>query len=207
MQTFTGKKFYFLDPQPADVDILDIAHSLSYQCRYNGHALRFYSVAEHSMLLASYTEHVLKLPLPQIMRALLHDAVEAYVSDVPSPFKKAVPAFPAIEAEVEKVVMEAFGLDPEKPDWLREIDQRICLYEREAIMVKSVEWPDSTGLAPLGMAIQCLAPHEAEGYFMRAYANLSVLLQKERAAPAPHYDPRCPLCGPVQKKAHMGSCK
>ena len=46
-QTFTGRQFFPLDPDPQDIDIVDIAHSLAMQCRYNGHTDRFYSVAEH----------------------------------------------------------------------------------------------------------------------------------------------------------------
>ena len=52
IQTFTGKKFSPLEPRREDIDILDIAHSRSMQCRFNGHCRQFYSVAEHSVRVA-----------------------------------------------------------------------------------------------------------------------------------------------------------
>jgi hypothetical protein len=52
IQTYTGKKFYPLTATIDDIDIEDIAHSLSMQCRFNGHCYVFYSVAEHSVLIA-----------------------------------------------------------------------------------------------------------------------------------------------------------
>jgi hypothetical protein len=71
MQTFTGRRFWPLDPRGEDVLIEDIAHALSLLTRYGGHCTRFYSVAEHSVLLAraATPENALWL--------LLHDASEA----------------------------------------------------------------------------------------------------------------------------------
>ena len=53
IQTFTGRKFFPLAPDGAEVCIEDIAHALSMKCRFNGHCLRFYSVAEHSVRVAN----------------------------------------------------------------------------------------------------------------------------------------------------------
>ena len=52
IETATGIYFNFNDPVVEDISILDIAHSLSNQCRFTGHTSEFYSVAEHSMLVA-----------------------------------------------------------------------------------------------------------------------------------------------------------
>jgi hypothetical protein len=82
MQTFTGRAFYPLDPRPEDIDPVDIAHALSLICRYGGHSSRFYSVAEHCVLMshAVAPEHALW--------ALLHDATEAYLGDMIRPLKR-----------------------------------------------------------------------------------------------------------------------
>lgn len=53
LQTFTGKKIFPLNPRTEDICIADIAHSLSMQCRYNGHTKLFYSVAQHSAVMAN----------------------------------------------------------------------------------------------------------------------------------------------------------
>ena len=79
IETFTGKQFYFLDPTRDSIDIRDIAHSLAYTCRYTGHCKRFYSVAEHSILVSYLADDPLA--------GLLHDASEAYITDIASPIK------------------------------------------------------------------------------------------------------------------------
>jgi hypothetical protein len=81
IQTFTGKQFWPLDPRPDEVYIEDIAHALGNICRFNGHCLRFYSVAEHCF-------HVSHKVVPGLaLMGLLHDAAEAYVCDVVRPVK------------------------------------------------------------------------------------------------------------------------
>ena len=76
-------------PNPDDIRIEDIAHALSNQCRFAGHAREFYSVAEHSV-------HVSQLCLPEhALWGLLHDASEAYLVDLPRPLKL-LPEFAAV---------------------------------------------------------------------------------------------------------------
>lgn len=80
--TYTGKHIDLLDPKPEDIDIHDIAHSLSMQCRYNGHTPEFYSVAQHS-LEVSYAVSA----KPSALAGLMHDAHEAYAGDIVRPVK------------------------------------------------------------------------------------------------------------------------
>lgn len=97
IQTYSGRAFYPLAPYPQDVCIEDIAHALSQLCRFGGHCRRFYSVAEHSVLLS-------RVVVPEFqLWALLHDASEAYLVDVPRPIKKQLPAY----VEAERRVMAA----------------------------------------------------------------------------------------------------
>lgn len=67
IETYSGKKFHILDPQPDEIDIIDIAHALSMNCRYTGHCLEFYSIAEHSVYTSQLVSEENKL------WALLHD--------------------------------------------------------------------------------------------------------------------------------------
>lgn len=90
MQTASGKEFDFALPRADMVDIDDIAIHLSRLCRFTGAPSRFYSVAEHSLLVSLYAERELGLtPIGQLA-ALLHDAHEAYCGDVSSPVKRAL---------------------------------------------------------------------------------------------------------------------
>lgn len=105
MQSYTGKKFYSLDPRPEDIDIVDIAHALSMQCRYNGHYRRFYSVAEHCVLLSKL------FTAEYALWALLHDETEAYVGDMVRPLKAHLPDYCAAEDRVMIAIAERFGLE------------------------------------------------------------------------------------------------
>lgn len=80
IQTYSGKKFQLLSPQIEDISIIDIAHALSMQCRFTGHSKHFYSIAQHSVLVSHQCN---QYPL----FGLLHDASEAYLSDISSPLK------------------------------------------------------------------------------------------------------------------------
>ena len=80
IMTHTGKLMDALNPSPDNVCIEDIAHALTNICRFTGHVSRHYSVAEHCI-------HASYLGLGDPLICLLHDAAEAYIGDVASPFK------------------------------------------------------------------------------------------------------------------------
>lgn len=81
IETFTGRHVHLLNPDPAEVSILDIAHALAFQCRFTGHCLRYLSVAEHSILVSEI------VPRCDALWGLLHDAAEAYLHDMSRPLK------------------------------------------------------------------------------------------------------------------------
>jgi uncharacterized protein len=104
IETFKGKRFYIDSPE---FDIEEIAHALSMQCRYTGHTDRFYSVAEHSVFV-SHIMRVLQKGDP--FEGLLHDANEAYLSDIASPWKSLLPDYKRIEAKIEGPMRRYFSL-------------------------------------------------------------------------------------------------
>ena len=82
--TWGGHLFDLSDPKPEMIDIEDIAKALSCICRYTGHCNDFYSVAQHSILMANLSEFdSFGTPLQR----LLHDSAEAYIQDIPRPWK------------------------------------------------------------------------------------------------------------------------
>lgn len=87
IRTFTGKRFYPLKPTIEDIDILDIAHALSNQCRFSGHSKWHYSVGQHSVYVSQVVRSLGGSPT-DIMWGLLHDASEAYLVDLPTPVKR-----------------------------------------------------------------------------------------------------------------------
>jgi 5'-deoxynucleotidase YfbR-like HD superfamily hydrolase len=91
LRTFTGRMIDLLQPTPEDIDIRDIAHSLSQLNRFCGHTSRPYCVAEHSVMCSYFGDPALAL------EKLLHDAAEAYIGDIASPLKRLLPQASAIE--------------------------------------------------------------------------------------------------------------
>lgn len=86
LHTFTGTGFDPLHPRTEDVRLDDIAQALSNTCRFNGHTPRFYSVAQHAVLVAEIVLSVSNDPRWALL-ALHHDSAEAYLMDVPRPIK------------------------------------------------------------------------------------------------------------------------
>lgn len=166
MQTYSGRRFWPMDPRSNEVFIEDIAHGLSMQCRYAGHCIRFYSVAEHSVLIARWL-------LAQCASAetalwgLLHDASEAYLIDVPRPVKPFLDGYKAAESRVMAAVCDCFDLPREMPDAVHEADGGIINDERANMRRCEHEWA-YTGEA-LGVSLEYWTPEEAESEFLAAY--------------------------------------
>ncbi len=170
MQTFTGRKFFPMDPRPGDVDSIDIAHALSLICRYGGHARKYYSVAEHCVLM-SYA-----VPEDHALWALLHDATEAYVGDMVRPLKHQLPEYQAAEARVMVAIAHRFGLGSTvMPKAVKDADNRILLDERAVVLGPSPEPWEVEHLEPLGVKIRCLPPVVAEFQYANRLRELTNL--------------------------------
>jgi hypothetical protein len=103
IRTFSGRYIDIFDPNPDDILIEDIAHALSHQCRFGGHIPKFYSVAQHSVFCANNPFISKKL------EALMHDASEAYLLDIPSPIKPRLTNYHEIENNLMMVIAEKFA--------------------------------------------------------------------------------------------------
>lgn len=138
IQTFTGLEFYPLDPKPSNISPLDVAHALSLKCRYTGHCEFFFSVAQHSVLLADWVAHLGGSVVDQRW-ALMHDASEAYLPDVAGPIKRHIPGFCEIEDRVLRAVAERFHLPWPKNPWITDLDRNFYWRERR-VLLKDVDW-------------------------------------------------------------------
>jgi hypothetical protein len=170
MQLRSGRRFYPLDPQPEDIDPGDIAHALSMLCRYGGHVERFYSVAEHCVMMSRV------VPPEDALAALLHDATEAFVVDVPRPLKRYLPEYRAIESEVWAAISTRFGVSPELPDSVHDADTRILVNEVAAFMPNAEAWENLKDLRPLPITVQGWSPEMAERQYRRRLQQLGVEL-------------------------------
>lgn len=163
IHTFTGREFWPMDPRAAEVDIEDIAHALSMQCRYAGHGLQFYSVAEHSVLIAC------KCSPPNRLHALLHDASEAYLVDVPWPVKAFLPGYKEAEARVMASVWDRYGMHHGNPYEVDSLDHNIIADEMAQNMVR----PDPAYDNPLGIDLNFWSPKEAKAAFLLMFYELT----------------------------------
>lgn len=137
IETYTGTQFTPLDPDWRLVNPVDIAHSLAQKCRYTGHTLRHYSVAEHCCILHDFFGR--RGMAIEAAWALFHDGAEAYLPDVAGPIKPGLAGFDALEARVEKAVATRFALPPRMPEAVLLLDKEIVYSERTRLM-RPVSW-------------------------------------------------------------------
>lgn len=132
----SGSKFYPLDPRPEDIHIEDIAHHLSNICRFTGGVSTFYSVAEHCCMVSDQVPAIYRLA------GLLHDASEAYLSDIASPVKHTKDMAPYREAEdrLSKMILMKFGCATKLPRAVHYADARMLV--TEALQLKSPLHPE-----------------------------------------------------------------
>lgn len=180
IRTFSGRKFWALDPRPEDIELIDIAHALSNNCRWGGHCGPFYSVAEHSVLTAAL------LPRHLQLAGLLHDASEAYLIDLPRPIKYQIPQYREIEHKLMLCIAEKYGFEYPLTETVKGADDFMLYYERATLFP---QYPESIAADVLTDAalefffdqqldgdnlpieIKRWSPSEARTNFIMAFSN------------------------------------
>lgn len=170
MQTFTGRKFWPIDPRADEVNIHDIAHALSFMCRFGGHCREFYSVAEHSVRVS----RLANTPEPIGLAALLHDAAEAYVVDVPRPLKRSIVGYREIESRVARVIEQRFGLETGILDHpaIKQWDEILLATEARDLMGGESAGKWNLQASPLPERIMPESADEAEWSFLARFTAL-----------------------------------
>jgi 5'-deoxynucleotidase YfbR-like HD superfamily hydrolase len=167
VSTFLGNRFYPLEPRIDHVAIEDIAHGLAFQCRFNGQTQEFYSVAQHSLIVASLVPTELRLA------ALLHDAAEAYLGDMVKPLKVLLPAFAAIEDQVGAIIAAAFDIDFSNYAPIKRADLIALATEKRDLMPHSAErWAYLDGIRALPQPIVSMSPGQAKQEFLNEFIRL-----------------------------------
>jgi predicted HD phosphohydrolase len=176
IQTFSGRRFSPLEPDPDAIDVVDIAHALAHHCRFGGHCRAYYSVAQHSCVVADAVEAT-GADADTVLHALLHDASEAYLGDLPHPLKhrSALGAFyREVEEPLQAAVLARFGLTAEPPPIVKEMDRAALAAERAALMVAADDewWPELAGVTPLDVPIEPWDSERAAAEFLARYEAL-----------------------------------
>jgi hypothetical protein len=178
--TYTGRRFYPLDPDPADVDPVDIAHATAMQCRYTGHVRRFYSVATHSVLVHDYLQTQGE-DQETCLWGLLHDGSEAYLLDLAAPLKHHPEGFgerfQEVEHEIEEAIAMRFGLTMPIPDAVKAVDLNLRTNEMNELLppVNWESWGD-----PLPITIPDWTPVEAKAQMIWRMVDYGIVRRDSR---------------------------
>lgn len=184
--TRSGRKFDLARPNADMVDTTDIAHSLSMQCRFNGHTSMFYSVAQHCYLVADL------VPAEHQLAALLHDATEAYVGDLVRPLKEGMRDFAnshgdeclydLTERRVWIAICQRFDLDPILPECVKRADLIALATEKRDLMPHHPEpWPCLEGIEPYAAFIDPWQPSYAAIHYHHRLLQLLATTHRGRA--------------------------
>ena len=166
IRTFSGHKFP-TNPKPSDVRLQDIATALSRVPRFAGHTAYPYSVAAHCIHVSCMVPRQFQL------QALFHDASEAYICDIPSPFKRLMPEYKKIETRIMEVVAARFCFTfPIAPE-VKQADHAALYLERKALF-KTPIGGDFEALSACGLLFKFLdwvgiSPETTANRFTQAY--------------------------------------
>ena len=145
--TLSGAYFFIYECNIEDIPVEDMAHALSMNVRFNGHIKRFYSVAEHSCYisdLAGTAAALAGMKREEVRRValwgLLHDITEAFVPDIPRPFKPVIVGFKEYEDKLAQKVARQYNLSWPMPDLVKYMDTNIVRLEAEVLFPNPPIW-------------------------------------------------------------------
>jgi hypothetical protein len=174
IKTLSGQPLDYLNPQPDNFDIEDIATALAHNCRFAGQLPlgSFFSVAQHSVNVS-----ILLGGTGQELAGLMHDASEAYTGDITTPLKRAVPAFNLVEDMLQIVIAEKFGFEFPHSAEVKRADYVAFIIEKHFIRRDPMPWNPREDDLPSravtdNLHLQPLTFEQAYNLFMGRYNEL-----------------------------------
>lgn len=181
--TYTGKTVFPFDPREDEIDLYDIAHALSSIGRFTGHAVAFYSVAQHSVIVSEECQNRFARPheiveMKQVgLDGLMHDASEAYLGDFAGPSKRNSELgsfFSEAEDALMNVIAPMFKINWPKSELVDFVDKLVTRTEQRDLMPYPNELYSLEGLEMLDKAIIPWSSEEAEIEFIDRYKELTL---------------------------------
>ena len=154
VRTSTGKYVDFTNLTPDVICLEDIAHSLSMQCRFGGHIPRHYSIAQHSVHCSEIVDEGYEL------EALMHDASEAYMLDIPKPLKNQLPDYEVLETKMMRMIAKKYGFDYPLNEPVKAVDAIMLKVEFLGVMLGKGEF-------------ECWTQEVAKEKFIKRYNELT----------------------------------
>jgi len=164
IKLLSGGHYDFIDLDQSVYDIEDIAHNLSMICRFTGSVKDFYSVGQHSVLVSH------AVPPEHALAGLMHDASEAFMSDLNSPLKALMKAYKALEKKVEKQIFTKYNLSFPMDPAIKLADIKVFLAENRDL--RGI-YSDMEDIAPYGKKIVPWQPARAKREFMKRFEELT----------------------------------
>lgn len=143
VNTYRGNVISFSKVDPYQIDVRDIAKSLSRMARYCGHTKEFYSVAQHSVLVAQHV-HMMTGNTQLALQGLLHEAPECYgMSDIHGTFKRSLGKVAhKVIRKYEGKIFKALGLPSVLDEVVDYVDSMILVDEMRQLLRESLSGID-----------------------------------------------------------------
>lgn len=173
LQTVSGRWVNPFDPDPGQIELADISRALANQCRFGGHCRTFYSVAQHCVVVSDLIE-AQGGSAEDALAALMHDAAEAYLGDLPHPIKHRSSlgaAFIEAERPLERAIRARFEI-AEPSAQIKAIDRAVLATERRAFSAEMWHWPELEGVEAIDLELEAWSPDEAAAAFLRRFEEL-----------------------------------
>jgi len=166
--TSSGTVYNYRSPLHSPLTVEDIAHALAHQCRYGGHAVRFYSYAQHAVLVSRL------VPDEDALAALMYDGPKAVLGNVQTALKPLLPDYTDLEARVRVAIYAMVRLPAEPPASIATAALVVRATEhRDVLAPTRHDWPELRGVRPMEAVIEPLAPEAARAAFLARYAELA----------------------------------
>ena len=173
--TYGGTHFTPVSPDSNGIHITDIAHALSLTCRGNGHVKTFFSVAQHCIhcaLEADARKHSKRV----ILACLLHDASEAYMSDVPTPFKQYLTEYIKLEDHLLDLIYTKYlgsSLTPKEQKLVKQIDSDMLYFDLSVLLNEQPDMP--TPLMKSSFSYEVLPFETVERRYLSLYDKYRIV--------------------------------
>jgi 5'-deoxynucleotidase YfbR-like HD superfamily hydrolase len=169
IETYSGLRLFYDDLKPEMIKIIDIAHSLSHICRFTGHTKKFYSVAQHSVLVSNA-----QTTIAEKRAGLLHDATEAYVNDLPSPLKACTDLgdYKNLENRIHDVINKKYRINDGMTPNIKKADLQALFTEKRDVLNHDSDWGWGYDVELFDEKIIPLPSEDAKKLFIKTFVEL-----------------------------------